>query len=88
MTTISPPKPSPWEISQAVETLRSAGCVFVVPSELRSYTAAEAAVALRVTPKWIKEHLNEFPGTIRLAGGHLRIPYKAIVKFAVNHRTQ
>jgi len=76
---------TPWEITQAVETLRAAGWSFLVPSILRYHSVLETAAALRVNPKWVKEHLDEFPNAIRLPGGQLRIPFSAIVSFASNH---
>jgi len=81
-------KPTPWEITQAVETLRAAGWTFVVPSNIRYYSVHETAAALRVNPKWVKEHLDDFPNAMRLPGGQLRIPFSAIQSFASNHRAK
>ena len=86
--TIAHAKPTPWEVAQAVETLRAIGCVFSIPSSVRFYSVTETASALRANPKFIKEHLDEFPGSMRLPGGQIRIPFNAIKDFALKHRNR
>lgn len=79
-------KPSAWEINQAAETLRAAGFSFSMPARIRFLSVTEAADVLRINPKWIKEHLSEFPDSVRLPGGQIRIPFSAIKDFAARHR--
>jgi hypothetical protein len=80
-------KPTPWEIVHAAEILRAAGFVLAVRTGLQLLTPDEAARVLKVHVKWIKSHAAEFPGMVRLPGGHLRIPSEEVRAFLQRRRS-
>jgi hypothetical protein len=81
-------KPTPWEVAHAADTLRAAGFVLVVHAALQLLTVEEAGRVLKVHVKWIKSHASEFPGLVRLPGGHLRIPTADVRGFLARSRDQ
>jgi predicted DNA-binding transcriptional regulator AlpA len=72
--------PSPEEIEEALTILRRAGAQFVLDDTLEPElcTVHQVAEMLSVEPAWVRQHLKEFPKTVRLQGGELRIPYTDI----------
>jgi hypothetical protein len=81
------PMPTPWEVTHAVDILRAAGFNILLKAGIQVSTVVETAKALSVHPKWIKSHLKEFPGAVRLPGGELRIPVDDIRTFLKRKRT-
>jgi predicted DNA-binding transcriptional regulator AlpA len=61
-------------VTDAIETLKAAGAVFVLPDQSRHFSLRSAAEKLDCSVKYLREHLAEFPNAWRLSGGELRIP--------------
>ena len=72
------------ELSEAISELTRAGAVFAVPAASGSLSLSLAAQRLDVSPSWVRQHLEEFPGAWRLPAGsrgdrnvgELRIPVR------------
>ena len=82
------PAPTPWEIASAADTLRAAGFVIAVQPALQLLTPEETARVLKVHVKWVKCYSKEFPGILRLPGGHLRIPASDLRAFLARGRAR
>ena len=68
----------PWEVIRALEVLRDVGGLIVVPESVAGrrfqfVPPAEAAQMVSMSIDWLRNHLDEFPSTIKLPGGDLRI---------------
>lgn len=82
------------EIEAAVRVLVQAGAVFSLPQESGALSLEHAAARLDVDARWIRAHLDEFPGWYRLPAGtscgrnvgELRIPVKDLERFEDNRR--
>src|SRR5262245_7312278 len=63
-------------IVNAINILKAAGTSiqFESPNELRYLSVNEVAHRLSVDPKWVREHLDEFPNSFTLDGRLIRIP--------------
>ena len=57
-----------------IKELQRAGVVFVLPDAARHFSLSAAAEKLDCSPKYLREHLAEFPNAWRMSGGELRIP--------------
>jgi len=52
----------------------------------RHLSVAAVAVRLDCSPKWVRSHLNDFPGAWRMSGGEIRIPARDVEKLAEARR--
>lgn len=74
-------------IEQAIQVLRHAGAVVLVPgSSPRFFSLAEVAARLSVSVKWTRAHLSAFPGAFRLPGGEWRVPERDLDQIATPAR--
>lgn len=73
-------------VEQAIATLKEAGAVFSVSVGEGHLALGEASRRLDCSPKWIREHLAEFPNAWRMPGGELRIPAKDVEALAQRNR--
>lgn len=73
--------PAAIELSAALRLLQQAGAVFSLPVA-QHLSVSEAAARLDFSPRWVKEHLAEFPNAWRAPGGELRIPARDIEALA------
>lgn len=77
------------ELDEAIKTITAAGGVFTAPPESHLSLKA-AAKRMDCAPKWIREHLGEFPNAWRMpsagGGGEIRIPERDVDALAKKRR--
>ena len=56
-------------VSDALEVLRGAGVVVSLPENLKHYSLKTAAERLDCSPRYLRDHLDEFPNVWRMSGG-------------------
>jgi hypothetical protein len=85
---VKPGVPTPWQIVHAVDTLTMAGARFTLEPghPVRVVSAAAAAEVLDVSVAWVRDHMEEFPGAVRLPGGLVRIPVRDLEALLARNR--
>ena len=73
--------PSCEEIANAMGVLKEGGCCIRFEAYMESpfLSVDEVAVCLSVGPKWVREHLDEFPNRFTIDGRSIRIPQSDLV---------
>jgi hypothetical protein len=69
-------------LEQAIKTLIEAGAVFTVSTHEHHLSLGEAGRRLDCSAKWVRTHIDEFPGAWRMPGGELRIPARDVTALA------
>jgi hypothetical protein len=52
----------------------------------RHLSLSGVALRLDCSPKWVREHLAEFPGAWRMPGGEIRVPARDVEALAASRR--
>lgn len=68
-------------VQEAMHTLTRAGFAVQVvsPDVPQLLSVRDVARALGMSPRWVRDHMGEFPGRTRLPGGDVRIPLRDVV---------
>jgi len=81
---------TPGEIAGALAVLAEAGCEIVAPRpRVRLFSMQATAEALGVSVRWVRDHLEEFPGAINIGYGtrrEVRIPEGDLLAFVGRRR--
>jgi hypothetical protein len=83
----------PWEIIRALETLGDVGALLVVPESvagrvLEYVSLTTAARMFEMSIDYFRNHLEEFPNTIKASGGDIRIAVKDLEAWSDRQRIQ